>query len=328
VPVQSTGFDMKLQILKQEHELLSFQVHGFLSYCKSKNLSQVTIEGYESILRDFERFLSNKDILKITQISQSVIAEYLLSLTEKEIINQATGKVMRVGLSSYARRNRFAAIRVFFNYLVEYGYVTENPVQKLKSPRLEKKLIQTFSIDQLSKLLSMPNQKMLYGYRDYAIMLTLLDTGMRVSELINLRIEDIDWTENMFLIVGKGRKERTVPFSSRLKRVLWKYLEKRRHIENDYLFLDIYEEKMTRHAVQQMIFKYGQRARITKVRVSPHTFRHTFAKMWILNGGDTFSLQKILGHTSMDMVRNYVNLASSDVLMQHRKFSPLDRMGI
>jgi len=319
---------MKLQILKQEHELLSFQVLGFISYCKSKNLSQVTIGGYESILKDFGRFLSQKGYLKINQINQGVIGEYLLSLTDKEIINQANGKVMRVGLSSYARRNRFAAIRVFFNYLVEYGYIVENPVQKLKSPKLEKKLIQTFSTEQLSKLLSMPNQKVLYGYRDYAIMLTLLDTGMRVSELINLRIEDIDWTVNMFLVMGKGRKERTVPFSSKLKRVLWKYLDKRRHIENDYLFLDIYGEKMTRHAVQQMISKYGQRAKLTKVRVSPHTFRHTFAKMWILNGGDTFSLQKILGHTTMDMVRNYVNLASEDIQIQHRKFSPVDRLGL
>jgi integrase/recombinase XerD len=85
---------------------------------------------------------------------------------------------------------------------------------------------------------------------------------------------------------------------------------------------------MTRHAVQQMISKYGKLAKMTKVRVSPHTFRHTFAKMWILNGGDAFSLQKILGHTTMDMVRNYVNLASSDVQIQHRKFSPLDRMGL
>jgi len=319
---------MKLQILKQEHELLSFQIQGFLSYCKSKNLSQVTIEGYESILKDFERFLGGQDILKINQINQSVIGEYLLSLTNKEIINQATGKVMRVGLSSYARRNRFATIRVFFNYLVEYGYIAENSIQKLKSPKLEKKLIQTFSAEQLSKLLSMPNQKVLNGYRDYTIMLTLLDTGMRVSELTNLRVEDIDWTENMFLVMGKGRKERTIPFSSRLKRILWKYLDKRRHIENDFLFLDIYGEKMTRHAVQQMISKYGQRAGITKIRVSPHTFRHTFAKMWILNGGNTFSLQKILGHSTMDMVRNYVNLASSDVQIQHRKFSPLDRMGL
>jgi integrase/recombinase XerD len=151
---------------------------------------------------------------------------------------------------------------------------------------------------------------------------------MRVSELTNLKIEDIDWTENMFLIMGKGRKERIVPFSSRLKRVLWKYLNKRSYIENDYLFLDIYGEKMTRHAVQQMTSKYGKKAKITKVRVSPHTFRHTFSKMWILNGGDIFSLQKILGHTTMDMVRNYVNLASSDVQIQHKKFSPLDRMDL
>ena len=109
---------MKLQILKQEHELLSFQIRGFLSYCRSKNLSQVTIEGYDSILRDFESFLSQKSYFKVNQINQSIISEYLQSLTNKEIINQANKKVMRVGLSSFARRNRFSAIRVFFNYLL------------------------------------------------------------------------------------------------------------------------------------------------------------------------------------------------------------------
>jgi integrase/recombinase XerD len=319
---------MKLKLYREEFELIDFQIKGFISYCKNRNLSQVTIDGYFLKLKNFEDYLRQIGIAKINQVDTMTIREYLLFIADKKITNPMTGKVQKEGLSSYSLRNYFKAIRVFFNYLIEFEFLNENPISKLKSPKIEKKIIQTFSAEQIKSLIKVPNQRTLLGYRDYAIMLTLLDTGMRVSELINLKIEDINWNENLLLVMGKGRKERFVPFSSRLKRVLFKYLQLRRHLENDYLFVNRFGDALNRNRVLKMISKYGKLAKITKVRVSPHTFRHTFAKMWILNGGDVFSLQKILGHTTMDMVRNYVNLASSDVQIQHRKFSPLDRIGI
>lgn len=127
--------------------------------------------------------------------------------------------------------------------------------------------------------------------------------------------------------MGKGTKERMVPFGASIKQALKEYLKRRGDIENNNrLFLTHFAEPVNRHTLVRTLRKLGKKAGVKNVRVSPHTFRHTFAKNWILAGGDSFSLQKILGHTTQEMVSQYVNLATNDLRTQHSKFSPVDRL--
>lgn len=159
-------------------------------------------------------------------------------------------------------------------------------------------------------------------------MLMLLDTGIRVSELAGLELGKVDLSAGFITVCGKGNKERQVPLGITMRTVLAKWLMMRNQITHadPYLFVARDGRQLKVRTIQDEITYYGEKAGIVGVRVSPHTFRHTFAKMWIMNGGDAFSLQKILGHTAMDMVRKYVNLATNDVAEQHRKFSPADRI--
>ncbi|WP_198158010.1 tyrosine-type recombinase/integrase [Paenibacillus sp. P22] len=216
--------------------------------------------------------------------------------------------------------------RAFFNWVHTEGYVDTNPFNGIGTIKAEKRIIETFSDAQLKAILAAPNRSTFTGYRDYTIMMTLLDTGVRISELAGIRMFDIDWKARHILVYGKGRKERLVPFSRTLEKALRTYLEVRGVLETDNLFVNIDNNPFKVRGIQETIADYGKEARIKGVRCSPHTFRHTFAKLYIMNGGDAFSLQKILGHTSLEIVRMYVNLFGTDVNAQHAKFSPLDRL--
>jgi len=150
-----------------------------------------------------------------------------------------------------------------------------------------------------------------------------------VSELTGVRTDDVDLSEGYIRIrEGKGGKERTVPIGSLVQKALWKYISQFRkepvteQVSN--LFINESGLPLTKTGVQQMVRRYGKKAGISCVRCSPHVFRHTFAKNYLLNGGDIFSLQKILGHSSLASVRTYLNLFSSDLKHQHRRFSPVD----
>ena len=170
------------------------------------------------------------------------------------------------------------------------------------------------------------------GYRDQAIVLTLLDTALRVSELVNIRLDDLWLEEGLIKVMGKGGKERFVPIGKSIQRILWRYMNKYRAepaITNcDFLFLTADGRALTRDRIDKKMSHYGEKASIQGVRCSPHTLHHTAAVMWVRNGGDVFSLQQILGHSTLDIVRTYVNLAQNDIEAAHRIHSPADNLEI
>lgn len=159
---------------------------------------------------------------------------------------------------------------------------------------------------------------------------TLLDIGMRLSELGLVQLADPDLEEGHFQVMGKGSKQRRVPIGASLQKALWKYVSRYRlepvHPNVRALFLTRDGRAISSKTVYWRLRAYGKRAELQGVRCSPHTFRHAFAKNSLLNGGDVFTLQKILGHSSLAMVRMYVDLASEDVQIQHRRCSPVDWM--
>jgi site-specific recombinase XerD len=166
--------------------------------------------------------------------------------------------------------------------------------------------------------------------RNQTIFMLLLDTGLRIGELINLKLDDIHMEDGYLKVLGKGKKERIVPIGSNAQKVMQRYLFRHRNRNNDgvndLVFLSVYGQPLTLNSMKLM---FRRLARLSGVsRLHAHLCRHTFATRFLINGGDVFILQQILGHSSLEMVRNYVNLASSQITLQHRKFSPLDHLNL
>jgi len=223
------------------------------------------------------------------------------------------------------------SIRAFWSWLEAEEIVTRNPFAQLRIPKAPKKVIPTFSHEQLKALLSQVNTLSPVGFRDYTIMLVLLDTMARVSELTGCRMEGLDLESRCLKVWGKGSKERVVPFGRATQRALWKYITLYRpqpYIPHqDMLFLTADGRPMTKNRIEAILKAYGKRAEIREVRVSPHTFRHTGAVLFLRNGGDLFTLQRIMGHSSLEVLRGYVNLNQGDLNRVHASASPVDNLG-
>lgn len=246
-------------------------------------------------------------------------------VTEK-MIREAVLKMVDGGLSSTTINHRVRSLKQFYQYLKAEALVTNDPAERLERKKSRNVVIETFSEDHIKALLSVPDKTRFVGFRDYAMMLLLLDTGVRVSELVGIKLADIRMSDNELIIVsGKGGKNRRVYVSPKTREALKKYLRVRGDIPGvPNLFVTTENAPMKQRSVQGRLSIYGRKVRIKGVRVSPHTFRHTFAKLYIMNGGDPFSLQALLGHSTLDMVRHYVNLWGSDLQKMHRQFSPVD----
>nr|WP_238482563.1 site-specific integrase [Lederbergia galactosidilytica] len=181
-------------------------------------------------------------------------------------------------------------------------------------------------MQQISALLKQTDRRKFTGLRDYVLMLFLLDTGARISEALSVKIDDILFAEGrVYLRNTKTDISRYVPISDRLKQELRQFLKIHGDM-SDYVFVNLRGKPIDKNSFRIIVNKYGKLAGVKNVRCSPHTFRHTFAKFYILNGGDAFSLMQIMGHTTMDMTKRYVRLFDTDILNKHRKYSPLQNL--
>ncbi|MFH1725750.1 MAG: tyrosine-type recombinase/integrase [Elusimicrobiota bacterium] len=230
------------------------------------------------------------------------------------------------GISAETIHRSYGGLRCFFKFLQRDGIISRNPMELVEKPRRERRLIRPMDPEQVRALLAQPDPKTFLGLRNKVMMLLMLDSGLRLSEVLGIRLCHVDINGGGVVVMGKGRKERSVPFAETLRRALRSYLGKRAKLRagGDLLFVSRKGRRLTGRHVQIIVRRYGRQAGIEGVRLSPHTLRHTFATQYIRNGGDPFSLQAILGHSTLEMVRNYVNLASRDIMVQHKKFSPLD----
>lgn len=311
---------------------LATLTEGYRLCCAAEGKSPMTIRWYCGKLSVFRQYLEASGLpTEIGAVEVGHIRKFLVHLSSARADqNNPKKRPREEALSSLTIQGYVRTFKAFYSWLMREGYVTKNPMKLIRVPKAAKIIIETFSDEQIRSLLASIDTKDALGYRDYCVLLVLLDTGMRLSELAGLRLPDVHLEQGEFKVCGKGQKERIVPMGGNVQRVLWKYLHSYRPEPAlpmlDYLFLDRTGEPMKPDCIYRMIKRSGHRAGLRGVRCSPHTFRHTFAKNYLLNGGDVFSLQKILGHSSLEVVKLYVNLAAADVHSQHRKFSPVDMM--
>ncbi len=304
--------------LSESRKAVTFQqaYEEFRLRCDSRNLSSGTLAWYHQILGGLERFLIQRyEIASMDEITPGHIRAYLSQLKARE-------------LSSETVHRTYGGFRCFFKFLLREGLIRSNSMELVERPKRERHLIQPLQPEHVRPLLDQADPKTFLGLRNKVLMLLMLDSGLRLSEALKLRLPNVDVPGGTVLVMGKGRKERRVPFAKVTRLALEALLTARRRIvvPSDLLFISRHGGELTSRHVQIMIKRYGERAGIKGVRVSPHTLRHTCATQYIRNGGDVFSLQKILGHSTLEMVRNYVNLASRDVYDAHRRFSPMDRL--
>ena len=286
---------------------LSDAIEMYFVAKRAQRLSEHTLSDYDNTFRKFSTFLG-KDY-RIDEISPSNIANFLASakdVSKKTVLNYHTG------LSS------------LWNYLVENSMIEQNIVRVVKPPRPEIKQTLPLTRRDIVALLSDIKERQ-FQVRNRAIILILLDCGLRASELCSLRVMNVDLIHQRVMVNGKGGRERKIPFSNPTKNAFQLYFTERKlsPIRDRYsnIFLTVHGNVFNRNALRQLLEVIGLRAGV--LNCHPHRFRHTFAIQFLRNGGNIYTLQALLGHTSLDMVKRYLAIAQTDIDRDHEKASPV-----
>lgn len=279
----------------------------FIRYCKAKNLSPVTIKDYEREFKGFHIFYNGK----IEDIAEDIILQYIEHLQSRGIATTTINTALR-------------HLRAIFNYWAEQKYC--KPI-KVKLLRVNEEIKETYTDEEICKLIKKPDIKTctFREYRTWAIINFLIGTGCRLSTLTSVKIGDIDWENEMIAFTHtKSKKAQFVPLSRQLAVVLKEYLQHREGEVSDLLFPSENDTKLLGTSVAHDIARYNKKRGVQKT--SAHLFRHTFAKNWILQGGDPLRLQKILGHSTLAMSQHYANLYKTDLKNNFEDFNLLSRL--
>lgn len=304
----------------------------FLNVKRANNLKERTLLDYEINMRKFFEWINdNYGDISVSRITIHILREYVLWCANEKRYNEGhpyKGKNQpeRNGLSPASVNVRIRVIRAFFNTLVVEDVIKINPAQNLALMRVNEDTIQPLTEDELRRLLKAPDQSYYAQFRDYVLMVLMIDTGMRINEVCALEINEIDEIGKKIVlpaIKNKNRKSRILPLSTQTLKLLRQLIkETRQHFDTPYVFVTYYGERLNQKTVHKSMVKYADKAKIDK-RVSPHVLRHNFAKMAALNGMDVFTLQRILGHADISTTRKYVQIDDEDVQRQHNLFSPI-----
>lgn len=306
--------------------LIKFAVTDFVQDRMFKNLRPASISGYKYTLEQFHRFCVERDILDTDGITPAVVKSFLLYCRTEQKNNPTS--------INHKLRN----LRTSFNYLQEIELYTSktNPARRIDYVKADVQ-IQVFSEAEIRQMLNyyrriQSREKQFYAYRDYAIIITLLGTGMRLGEMCNLRWQDIDFANNMVIVQGKMRDRRSIPMAVKLRSELLEYQAYVRSVFAEpcqNVFTNADNKRLTEEAVKN-IFKRLKEVMAFKsgTRLSAHTFRHTFAVNQILAGASVFVVQRLLGHSTLDMTMRYVRIFGQRLQEQNEKFNPLNHMKI
>lgn len=300
---------------------------------RAEGKSPKTIDWYSANLNMFHRYIRDRHLPdSINVIETRLLREYVIYLQKKgRFSNRTNNTHKKAGLLSMATIHAHVrTLRAFLNWLTREGLVRANIAKDIKPPKIMKKVISTLSDEEIREIFKTFSPTNPYDLRNETIVMLLLDTGLRIGELIELKMGDVHMNEGYLKVLGKGKKERIVPIGASAQKALHRYLFRYRsryaEAEEDSVFLSIHGEPLSVNSMKLMFARLAKSSGISHLHA--HLCQHTFATRFLINGGDVFTLQQILGHSSLEMVRNYVNLASSHIAVQHRKFSPLDHISL
>ena len=286
----------------------------FLDYLSlERGLSKNTLISYERDLVKFSDYMKKKGIASFGEVKKSNVTDFMLSEKDK-------------GLSANSIARGLAAMKTFFRFLAREGFLKMDVTSVIETPKLWKHLPDALSMDEVDDLLSKPNLKDWIGVRDKACLELMYATGMRVSEVVNLNLSDVNLGLGVVKCLGKGSKERIVPLGKTANTAIKRYLENVRPtlVKSDSergLFLTRLGHNMTRQMFWKIIKSYTKKARIRK-NITPHTLRHSFATHLLERGADLRSVQEMLGHANISTTQIYTHINKERLKMIHRQFHP------
>ncbi|MFB3164700.1 tyrosine-type recombinase/integrase [Neobacillus sp. 179-J 1A1 HS] len=276
----------------------------FFKDCYLRNLRPTTIKYYENEFHASKKLIQ-KDLV---QWQPEDVEEFICRSKDLMTITSIN--------------TRLRALRCFYNFCSKKKILKRNPMKETKMLRDRQKTIETLDNNEIETLIkTIRKDRTFVSFRDEVIMLLFLDTGIRLSELAGIKLQDVQGNK-VIIRLTKNLFERTVYLSEITQEQLERYIKIRGDLATDYLFVNRDNKPLNRHSIQTRFQKYGRDARIQK-RVSPHTFRHTMARRMILMGIDAFSLMTLLGHSDMTITKKYVNLWGADIEAKHRKHGAL-----
>ncbi len=308
-------------------------IEGFAVAKQAEGRSSNTTEWYTYNLRVFQKWLIARERSTVlSEIRADDVREFLASQRQEVELNvgHPTKEASRGLLSPNSILGRFSSISALFHWADQEGLLQANPIANVRRPRVPQKVVPTFTQDETKRLLAacekLPEDSSL---RDRAIVLFLLDTGVRCHELLDLKLADLQLEEHRALVMGKGAKQRYVFFGKLARQALWRYLSLGRAEPMpgvEVVFINQDGTRLKERRLRFMLDRLGEIGQVPDVH--PHKFRHTAAVQFLRNGGNVFALQKMLGHTTLEMVRRYVELSQEDLAVAHKSASPADRWGL
>jgi integrase/recombinase XerD len=279
-----------------------------------KNLSENTLNSYKNDISSFLRFIENYKIDDPSQITRSHLASFFKTLKNAGLVSTSTARY-------------YSSLKGFFLFLLASKYIITNPIEKIPSPKLDKKLPLVLSFPEVDLILSKPDINSKLGLRDKAILETLYACGLRISELIGLKISDLFFKEEIIRVLGKGSKERIVPIGRSAVNWINEYLNtcrpllQKKAFSENYLFLNRRGKKFSRMGMWKIVNRYVIEAGIEKP-VHPHTFRHSFATHLLEGGADLRAVQEMLGHADISTTQIYTHIDREYIKQVHKQFHP------
>tara|TARA_B100001939_G_scaffold33954_1_gene26366 strand:- start:790 stop:1677 length:888 start_codon:yes stop_codon:yes gene_type:complete len=272
-----------------------------------KGLSKNTIKSYESDLKEFFAWCHNIHKKLPSKLTSSSINIYLGYLFNKNIKSSSVNR-------------KLSTLKAFYIFLYKQKLILKIPTEDIETPKIQKKLPSTLSENEVEKLLKAPKDKNIVELRDKAMLEMLYATGMRISELVNLKEVNVDKNRQVVKVLGKGSKERLIPFGDEALDSLQKYLHKR-NSRNIYIFLNNRDNKLSRVGFWQRVKIYLKRVHL-KSDITPHTLRHAFATHLLNRGADLRSVQLLLGHSDLSTTQIYTHIAKQRLSEMHKKHHP------
>lgn len=292
-------------------------VDDFINFLTiERNLAENTIEAYATDLVGYVDFLDSRSVDDLNMIEPSDISSYIVMLSENKI-------------TSFSIARKLSAIRMFHRFLIGEGITSINPVTNISFPKLAKKLPVVIDQFEIEKLLEQPDLSDKFGIRDKALLEFAYATGVRVSELISVKIPDLFFDEELVRVFGKGSKMRIIPIGESAIQSVEQYFENSRYLlakpsTDETLFLNHHGKPLSRMGFWKILRKYVTMAGISKP-VSPHTLRHSFATHLIEGGADLRAVQEMLGHVSITSTEIYTHLDREYLKEVHRTFHPREK---
>lgn len=292
-------------------------VDDYIDYLnKVKHSSNNTMASYKRDLLKLCAFLEHKDTVPITAIGSTELSSYILSL-EKQ------------GMSSATISRNIASVKSFFMYLLKKGVIASDPTEQIKPPKIEKKIPEVLNIEEINLLLEQPSKQTPKEIRDKAMLELLYATGMRVSELISIKLEDVNLSMS-YILCKDSNKERVIPIENAARAALENYINNARESMcegSEYLFTNLKGAQMTRQGFWKLIKAYAKKAGIDK-EITPHMIRHSFASHLVNNGADLKAVQEMLGHSDISTTQIYLRSRRSKIKEEYDKAHPRARMNI